>query len=140
MKPRIDVSFDRAVAGFSAGRVRNVIGAVLKKEKAVKDRLGVRITDDRVIRRINKKFLDHDWATDVISFGFDEPDFLGDVAVSAETARRMARELKIPFAQELARYLVHGALHLLGYDDKAPAKRKKMHRRQEAILKELGLI
>lgn len=140
MASPIDVSFDRPVPGFSASRVRKVIEAVLKKEKAGKDRLGVRITDDRTIRRINKKFLDHDWATDVISFGFKEPGFLGDVVVSRETARRLAGELKIPFIQELSRYLVHGTLHLLGYDDKTVSARKKMFHRQEAILKELKLL
>lgn len=139
MVPRIDVSFDRAVPGFSAARVRKVVSAALKNEKTGMDRLGVRITDDRAIRRINKKFLKHDWATDVISFGFDTPGFLGDVVVSAQTARRLARELRIPLAQELSRYLVHGILHLLGYDDKAPVARKKMHRRQEAILKKIKL-
>lgn len=139
MKPCIDVSFDRAVPGFSAARVRKVIAATLEKEKAGTDRLGVRITDDRTIRLINQKFLKHDWTTDVISFGFDEPGILGDVVVSVETARRLARELKIPFDHELSRYLVHGALHLLGYDDKTPAARKKMHRRQEWIVKKLKL-
>lgn len=139
MKSRVDVSFDRTVSGFSTARVQQVVGAALKKEKVGMERVGVRITDDRTIRRINRKFLNHDWATDVISFGFDEPGFLGDVVVSAETARRLARELKIPFAEEFARYLVHGTLHLLGYDDKSPAPRKKMHHRQEEILKGLKL-
>ena len=139
MAPRIEVSFDRVVAGFSAARVRKIVTAVLRKEKAPADRLGVRITSDRAIRAINEKFLKHDWATDVISFGFEEPGFLGDIVVSAETARRLSRELGIPFAEEFARYLVHGTLHLLGYDDKSPAPRKKMHRRQEEILKGLRL-
>ncbi len=139
MKFHIEVSFDRAVPGFGAKRVRRTVEAALRREKAGAERLGVRITDDRTIRRINQKFLKHDWATDVISFGFDEPGFLGDVVVSAETARRLARELRIPFAQELSRYLIHGTLHLLGYDDKAPTARKRMHRRQEEILKGLTL-
>lgn len=133
----IDVRFDRAVSGFNSARVRKVVAVALKKEKAGMGRIGVRITDDRTIRRINKKFLKHDWATDVISFGFDEPGIRGDVVVSAETARRLAKELKIPFAEELSRYLIHGTLHLLGYDDKRPVLRKAMFRRQEAILKGL---
>ena len=57
--------------------------------------------------------------------------------VSADFARRYAREHKLPFREELARYLVHGALHLFGHDDIQPAARKRMLMRQEAILKKV---
>ena len=95
--------------------------------------IGVRLTDDRRIRAINKKYLHHDAATDVIAFGYGKK--MGDVVVSADTARRVAKELGIPFKEELARYLVHGVLHLLGYDDHERQARARMHRRQEKILK-----
>ena len=62
---------------------------------------------------------------------------LGDVAVSIDTAKQMAGKLKIPFKEELTRYLVHGTLHLLGYDDKKPRDKKIMHRRQEWIVNQL---
>lgn len=117
--------------------MREVIAAVLKKEKSAAQSVSVLVTGDREIRRLNKKFLDHDWATDVISFGLDEEGMLGDVVVSVDTALRFAEELGISFKEELSRYLIHGTLHLLGYDDKKPAARKKMFKRQEAILKNL---
>ena len=93
------------------------------------------ITGDREIRRLNKKFLNHDHVTDVISFGLNEKDLLGEIVVSADTARRVSEELRIPFKEELARYLVHGTLHLLGYDDKNKKEFQRMHARQEEILK-----
>ena len=89
------------------------------------------LTDDRRIRAINKRFLKHDYATDVVSFD------TGDIVVSAEYARRYARENGIPFREELARYLVHGTLHLLGYDDKKKKDFKEMHARQEKLLKKI---
>ena len=112
-----------------------VIRKTLSSEKIRKARFGVRLVRDKEIRRINKKFLKHDYATDVISFSYGEPDYLGDLVVSVDTARRLSRELGISYKEELARYLVHGTLHLLGYDDKAPKHKAKMFKRQEAILK-----
>ena len=135
----IEVRIEPMFRGFTRSLITRCVSSVLKREKAGKGKVGVWVTDDRTIRKINRKFLKHDFATDVISFSLEEAGFLGDLVVSAETARRMARELKVPFKEELARYVIHGTLHLLGYDDKKPADRKKMHRRQEEILKELGL-
>jgi len=99
--------------------------------------IGVLITGDRQIRKINKRFLKHDFATDVISFGLDDAGHCGDVVVSVDTARRAAKELKIPFREELARYLVHGTLHLLGYKDKKKKDHERMHRRQEKLLSQV---
>ncbi len=124
--------------------VRRVITTTLAAEKSKKRFVSVLLTNDKEIRAINKKFLKHDYATDVISFeagsGYlvgKEADYLGDVVVSVDTAQSMARELEIPWKQELARYLVHGTLHLLGYDDRATADRDKMSARQEKIVEKI---
>jgi probable rRNA maturation factor len=125
----IEVRFEKP-AGVTAAWVKKVVAATLKAEKTASS-MSVLLTDDRRIRGINKRFLKHDYATDVISFE------TGDLAVSVDTARRFAKELGIPYRQELARYLVHGTLHLLGYDDKKERDRKRMHKRQEALLKKI---
>ena len=117
-------------AGVSAAWVKRVAAKVLKAERSHAD-LDILITGDRQIRKLNRRFLKHDRATDVISFT------TGDIAVSVETARRVAKEQHIPFREELARYLVHGTLHLLGYDDKKRKDYDKMHGRQEKILSSL---
>ena len=99
------------------------------------------LTNNKEIRAINQKFLKHDYATDVISFeagsGYlagKEADYLGDVVVSVDMAQSVAGDLGVPWREELARYLVHGTLHLLGYDDHAPKDREKMSDRQEEIV------
>ena len=117
--------------------VRRIVAGTLKREKAKARSVSVLLTDDKRIRTLNKHFLKHDYATDVISFGAEEPGYLGDLVASVDTARRMAKELGLSFREELARYLVHGTLHLLGYDDQKPAARARMFRRQEGILKAL---
>ena len=114
---------------------------VLRIEKSKQNQVSVYLTNDREIRDINRKFLNHDYETDVIAFGRgprfflgESEDYLGDIVVSVQTAQSMARELKLPFKEELARYLVHGTLHLLGYDDHSPKDKKQMIKRQEFIL------
>jgi probable rRNA maturation factor len=119
--------------GVGAAWAKRVVEAVLRHEEERRWAVSVLVTGDKRIRALNKKHLKHDYATDVISFGLQER--LGAVVVSADTARRYARENGLAWREELARYLVHGTLHLLGYDDTSPAKRRKMFARQELIVK-----
>ena len=81
------------------------------------------IVDDAAIRVINRDYLQRDRATNVISFSMQEgeqaglhPNLLGDVVISAETAARDAAEAGLGFESELYFLLLHGILHLLGYD------------------------
>jgi probable rRNA maturation factor len=96
--------------------------------------LSIAFVTDAAIRKINRRFLGHDWATDVISFPLDS-DLLGELVISAPHARAEARKRGIPEREELLRYVVHGILHLLGYDDHAPSERKRMWARQERELR-----
>ena len=118
--------------GVSAPWVKRVLAHTLKAEKSLMD-LNILITGDREIRKINKKFLKHDYATDVISFPLDS-DLLGELVISAEFAVGEATKRKIPVEEELLRYVAHGILHLLGYDDHRPADRTAMWKRQEREL------
>ncbi|MCD4689219.1 MAG: rRNA maturation RNase YbeY [Desulfuromonadaceae bacterium] len=85
--------------------------------------LSVLIVDDVQIREINRDYLQRDWPTNVISFAMREgeggevhPELLGDVVISADTAARDAAEAGLPFESELYFLLLHGVLHLFGYD------------------------
>ena len=85
--------------------------------------LSILIVDDAGIQEINRDYLGKDRPTNVISFAMQEgegrgvqPDLLGDVVISAETAARDARGALVPFESELYFLLLHGILHLLGYD------------------------
>lgn len=85
--------------------------------------LSILVVDDAEIRIINRDYLQRDKPTNVISFAMREgeggelcPELLGDVVISAETAARDAAEAGIPYEHELVFLLLHGILHLLGYD------------------------
>lgn len=99
--------------------------------------------EDAEIRRLNRQFLGRDRATDVLAFRLDggfpvAGGFFGEVVVSAETAAREARRRGIPPREELLRYVTHGILHLLGYDDRLPRQRVRMWNRQERELRRLA--
>ncbi len=114
-------------------RLKNVARKILKSLKLKNAGLGVLLVSDQAIRRLNRRFLKHDQATDVIAFE-GEPPFLGDIVISLETTRRQAKEYGNPFFYELSFYLCHGILHLMGQDDGTAEKRQKMLKRQEKIL------
>lgn len=116
-------------------RTEGLIRRVLKGEKAGRRDVTLLITDDKGIRKLNRDYLRHDRATDVIAFNAGEKKYLGDVVVSAETAVRESTHYGTTPKNEFERYVVHGLLHLLGYRDKKPADYKKMNRKQEGYLR-----
>ena len=144
---KIEVRRAPVLTGLSVSWVKRVVSETLRLEKAKRRSVSVFLTNNRRIRKINKRFLKHDYATDVISFGLgrgarpcapttgEGSDYLGDLVVSVEMARSVSKKLGISFKEELARYLVHGTLHLLDYEDEEKKDRVRMHRRQETILR-----
>ena len=125
--------------------VRDLASRVLDSEH-VGAPLGVNIVvlGPRAMRRYNRDFMGHDWATDVLSFPAQEPlraaptdiPTVGDVIVSAACAIEYARAHGRAVDEELGRYIVHGVLHCLGYDDTTNAARAAMTVRQEQVLRQ----
>ncbi|PLX75838.1 MAG: rRNA maturation RNase YbeY [Desulfuromonas sp.] len=103
--------------------LRKAARTILSASGCPEARLSVLIVDDAQIRELNRDYLGKDRPTNVISFAMQEgagagvqPDLLGDVVISAETAARDAAEAGIAVDQEICFLLLHGILHLLGYD------------------------
>ncbi len=103
--------------------------------------LTVRITGDRELRRLNRQFLGEDHATDVLSFPTGDPasGYLGDLAVSWPAVRRQATVFGHGPETEAALLVVHGFLHLLGWDHATPAQERGMSRLTLACLARAGL-
>ena len=98
------------------------------------------VIDDVRMRQLNNQFLAHDYATDVLAFPLaEEPCLMGDVLVSADTARREAARRGHPAYHELLLYAVHGVLHLIGHDDHDAAERRRMRRAERETLAALGV-
>ncbi|MFA6170469.1 MAG: rRNA maturation RNase YbeY [Candidatus Margulisiibacteriota bacterium] len=94
-------------------------GALAKKIIKREGRNGtidVSVVDDRTIRALNKKFRKKDQPTDVLSFTLNETGFLGDVIISEETTSKNAKRYGVSYEAEFKRLVIHGVLHVLGYD------------------------
>ena len=98
----------------------------------------VAIVDDAEIRRMNARYRGIGRRTDVLAFPLETPEapeqLVGQIVISAETARRQARRIGVPLALELDLLVTHGTLHLVGYDDRDPLEADLMHRRERDIL------
>ena len=104
--------------------------------------IGLAIVDDVGIAELHDRWLGLPDPTDVITFDLGGPGATGlhgDIAVSAETARRVARDLGWQPRHELAYYVVHGLLHLAGEDDLEPAARRRMRARERRVMAAIGL-
>jgi probable rRNA maturation factor len=116
---------------------------VLAAEGVESASISLVLTDDAEIQQINREFLGHDDPTDVISFPLTPPDAAppleGELIVSLETAQRVARGQGWSLEAEVVLYVVHGMLHLCGYDDQTDVARSMMRRREREILSELHL-
>ncbi len=139
----IPVSNRQRRVSVGVREVRRAVAAAFEREGAGEPDISVALVNDEMIREVNARFLGHDWATDSVAFSYEgdpSPDGMrGEVVVSAETAVRAASERGGDPRHELLLYVVHGTLHLLGWDDDTPARRRAMNARAAAILSAAGL-
>ena len=134
--------------------IEGVVRRVLEAEGVAAAELGVVITDDETVRALNRQYAGEDEATDVLSFSLREgeefaapPDGvlrLGEVMISYPTAERQAARPsagsgRADVEAEIAHLLVHGILHLLGYDHAEPEEERRMRARERELLGERGL-
>jgi probable rRNA maturation factor len=101
--------------------------------------LEVALTDDATIARLNRRFLGHRGPTDVLTFPGDERSgerVMGEIVISVERARAQARRVGWPVRQEAALLLVHGVLHLSGFDDRSARAAARMRRMERLVLRQ----
>ena len=109
------------------------LAAIGKNETAAT----IAFVSDKKIRELNRQFRGIDKPTDVLSFPSDGPDELGDVAVSVDTAAAQAKENGLKFDEEIAQLILHGLLHLSGYDHETD--NGEMNRLELRLRKKLGI-
>jgi len=140
------ISIDEPYAcRVSAEWIEGIARRVLEAEGLLAAELGVVVTDDETVRALNRDYAGEDEATDVLSFSLREgeqfvaaPDGvvrLGEVIISYPTAERQAAEAGRPVAVEVAHLLIHGILHILGYDHAEPDEERRMQGREEELLR-----
>lgn len=98
------------------------------------------LCDDAYLLEINKKYLEHDYYTDIITFPLKEDPVEANIFISIDRVKDNAEEYKVKFVDELHRVIIHGVLHLIGYDDKSDEEKKKMRAEENACLSKRSFI
>lgn len=138
---RIDVALDHEPFSVDVERLRDAVRRVLVEHGVEKGSISLAIVDDVVIHDVNRRFLNHDEPTDVVTFVLEEGEgsIDGEIVLGADVAARTAKELNVAAADELLLYAIHGALHLVGYDDLSPEPRVEMRVQERKYLASFGL-
>lgn len=116
--------------------VKIIASKIITEEKINPKILNFVFCDDKMIRAYNKKYLGHDYETDILTF-FDEDEngiTEGEFLISFETVRSNSEYFETEFTNELHRVIIHGLLHLCGYDDIKPFDKKKIKKKENYYL------
>ncbi len=126
---------------FDGERLRRAVEAILRDAGVLTATVSIAVVDDPTIRKLNRQYLDHDCPTDVLSFALerDGQRLEGEVIVSSDTALRTAGHFGWSADDELVLYVVHGMLHLVGYDDGDPRSISEMRAAERRYLALLGI-
>ncbi len=116
--------------------LREAVQTVLADHRVAVAQVNLLLVDNAAIQDLNRRFLRHDWPTDCITFPLESsPHALeGEIVASAEMACQQAARFQLAPEEELLLYVIHGALHLVGYDDTTSATRREMEARQQEYL------
>lgn len=136
---QIDVANEQTLLAVDESRLRAAVAEVLSDARQTAATVSVAVVDDATIHELNRTYLQHDYPTDVLSFSLAAPGepIDGQIVVSAETARGQAADWGWSAEHELLLYVVHGALHLTGYDDQTRADAHEMRAAERKILARL---
>jgi probable rRNA maturation factor len=139
---KISIAVPQEAVPVDRGRMRQVVRSVLEGEGVAEAELSLAFVDNETIHRLNKRYLDHDEPTDILTFPLGEggaKKLAGELVIGAEVARDQAAERGHDVQDELALYVIHGVLHLCGFDDKTPKAAAQMRQRERHHLRLLGM-
>lgn len=119
----------------------SLVKNVLKSEKIKSANINIIFENDEFMLYLNKNYLKHNWITDVISFQFNDKEKIeGEIYIGIQQADRQAKEYNVEFNEEVSRLVIHGVLHLIGYDDNKPSDKKKMLSKENLYLEKFKKI
>jgi probable rRNA maturation factor len=117
------------------GSIKKFLEKVIREEKKIPGDLNFILTGDKQIREINREYLGHDYFTDVISFGAGEGrEVSGEIYISIDTVKNNSKVYGTKLREEIVRVMLHGVLHICGYEDHETKDRDRMFKRQESML------
>jgi probable rRNA maturation factor len=138
--PKVSIASPQELVKLDRPRLREIVKQVMAEEDIKDYEISLAFVDNPTIHGINKRFLEHDEPTDVITFPYSSGKVLVvELVIGVEVALEQARVGGHEVDAELALYVIHGLLHLVGYDDKDAHDRKQMRVRERYHLNGLGL-
>ena len=138
----ISIASPQEIVPIDRGRMREAVRAVLDGEDVADAEISLAFVDNPTIHRLNQRYLQHDEPTDVLSFPLSEPNasrLAGELVIGVEVAAEQAASRGHDVQAELILYVIHGLLHLCGYDDHDDEDRDAMRGRERHYLRQLGL-
>ena len=126
--------------------LKNQARRILCREGVSSGELSLVLVNDRTIKKLNREFLSKKYPTDVLAFDLslrksapEKKKIFGEIIISTDTAKRNSRIFNTDFKYEITLYLVHGILHLLGFDDTGSNKIKLMRKKEIELMQYLGM-
>ena len=133
----LEITHTHPTLRLDEAALRRLIRCVVQAEARPLNYLGIILADHQTVLDLNRTYLAHDYLTDVLSFPLGEPDdeaIDGEVYVDLDTAAERHEDFATSFEDEARRYVVHGLLHLMGYDDATPAEQHAIRRLEDRYL------
>lgn len=129
-----DKRWDKKIPNY-----KKIALAALKHIPKLDGEISVLLTNDKEVHALNKKFRKKDKPTNVLSFPNGDNGYLGDIAMSLDTLEREAKEENKPLENHFTHLLIHGVLHLMGYDHETDEEQEEMESLEIKILKKLDI-
>jgi probable rRNA maturation factor len=139
---KVSIACPQETVPVDRGAMRQLVRTVLEGEGVREAEVSLAFVDNPTIHQLNRRYLDHDEPTDVLSFPLSGPGakkLEGELVIGAEVAKAQAESRGHAVEAELALYVIHGLLHLCGLDDATEAGAKEMRERERHYLRQLGL-
>lgn len=119
-------------------KIRNWINNSIENEQSILGSVNYIFTSDKYLLDINKEYLNHDYFTDIITFNYcHENQISGDIYISIDTVKNNSQRFDVSFVDELHRVMIHGVLHLIGFDDLTEEQKEIMRQKEKRIFRKI---
>jgi len=119
-------------------RIKSWVFSTIKEESFSPGNINIIFTSDKYLLNINKQYLSHNYFTDIITFNYVQENTIhGDIFISIETVKNNSSRFGVTLDDEVHRVMIHGILHLIGYDDETDEQKSEMRKKENEYLDRL---